>query len=76
MKVEEVLANVDVISIGKDRFAVIAGKMKMFDFDDEHYYPAKEAIDMYHQFREDIKLFAEMGFKTLSLFNSLDSYFP
>ena len=29
------LANVDVSPVGKDRFAVISGKMKMFDFDDE-----------------------------------------
>ena len=36
----------------------------MFNFDDEHFYPAKEAIDMYHNYKEDIKLFGEMGFKT------------
>ncbi len=35
----------------------------MFECDDEHYYPAHEAIDMYHNYKEDIKLFAEMGFK-------------
>ena len=44
------LANVDVVPIGKDRFPVITGQMKMFDFDDEHFYPAKEAIDMYHRY--------------------------
>ena len=58
------LANVDVVPIGKDRFPIIAGEMKMFNFDDEHFYPAKEAIDMYHNYKEDIKLFGEMGFKT------------
>lgn len=41
--------------------------MKMFDFDDEHFYPAKEAIDMYHRYKEDIALFGEMGFKTYRL---------
>ncbi len=27
------------------------------------YYPSHQAIDFYHRFREDIALFAEMGFK-------------
>ena len=61
------LANVDVVPIGKDRFPIIAGEMKMFNFDDEHFYPAKEAIDMYHNYKEDIKLFGEMGFKALRI---------
>ena len=30
------LANVDLAPVGEDRFAVIAGKKKMFDFDDAH----------------------------------------
>jgi len=58
------LANVDVIPHGKDRQAIIMGKMKHTNFDDEHFYPAKEAIDHYHYYKEDIALFAEMGFKT------------
>ncbi len=36
------LANVDVVPIGKDRFPVITGQMKMFDFDDEHL-PSKRS---------------------------------
>ena len=27
------------------------------------FYPSREAIDHYHRFKEDIALFAEMGFK-------------
>lgn len=27
------------------------------------YYPSHEAIDFYHRYKEDVKLFAEMGFK-------------
>ena len=27
------------------------------------YYPNHEAVDFYHRYKEDIKLFAEMGFK-------------
>ena len=29
----------------------------------DKYYPSHEGIDFYHQYKEDIKLFAEMGFK-------------
>ena len=70
------LANVDLAPVGKDRFGVIAGKTKMFDFDDEHFYPAKEAIDMYHHWKEDIALFAEMGFKTYRLSLAWSRIFP
>lgn len=31
--------------------------------EDGVYYPSHEAIDFYHHYKEDIKLFAEMGFK-------------
>ena len=61
------LANVDVAPHGKDRFPVLAGKMKMFECDNNHYYPSHEAIDMYHNYKKDIKLFAEMGFKCYRL---------
>jgi Beta-glucosidase/6-phospho-beta-glucosidase/beta-galactosidase len=70
------LANVDVVPHGKDRFPVIAGKMKMLDFDDEHHYPAKVAIDMYNNFKEDIALFGEMGFKTYRLSIAWTRIFP
>lgn len=55
------LANVDVCPAGSDRVAVITGELKMLDFDNEHVYPAKLGIDFYHNYKEDIKLFAEMG---------------
>ena len=70
------LANVDVTPHGKDRFAVTAGKTKTFDFDDEHFYPAKEAIDFYHRYKEDIALFAEMGFKTYRMSIAWSRIFP
>ncbi len=56
-------ANIDVIPAGHDRFPVALGKMKMLKCDEKHFYPSHEAIDMYHHFKEDIRLFAEMGFK-------------
>src|SRR5699024_8667637 len=70
------LANVDVIPVGEDRRPILTGKKKMFDFDDEHFYPAKEAIDMYHRYKEDIALFAEMGFKVYRLSIGWTRIFP
>ena len=70
------LANVDVSPVGSDRMAVISGKKKMFDFDDEHFYPSKDAIDMYHRYKEDIRLFAEMGFTVYRMSIAWSRIFP
>lgn len=70
------LANVDVAPYGKDRLAVITGKMKMFDFDKEHFYPSKDAIEMYSNYKDDIKLFAEMGFKVYRMSIAWSRIFP
>ncbi|MBO0430136.1 6-phospho-beta-glucosidase [Vagococcus fluvialis] len=70
------LANVDLAPAGPERHQVIAGEKKMFDFDDEHFYPAQNAIDMYTHFKEDIALFAELGFKTYRLSIAWSRIFP
>ena len=70
------LANVDVVPIGPDRFPIITGKKKMFDFEEGYFYPAKEGIDMYHRYKEDIALFGEMGFKTYRLSIAWSRIFP
>jgi 6-phospho-beta-glucosidase len=70
------LANVDVTPHGKDRYPVLAGKLKMLALDDHHYYPALKSIDMFHHFRDDIKLFGEMGFKTYRLSIGWTRIFP
>ncbi len=70
------LANVDVIPHGKDRLAVVSGERKMLDFEDGYFYPAKQAIDMYHHYKEDIALFAEMGFKVYRLSIAWSRIFP
>ncbi|MCD7751396.1 MAG: 6-phospho-beta-glucosidase [Lachnospiraceae bacterium] len=56
------LSSVDVVPFGPDRMKVARGQMKMLECDDQHVYPAHEAIDMYHHYKEDIALFGEMGF--------------
>lgn len=35
--------------------------------DDENLYPKRHGIDFYDHYKEDIKMFAEMGFKTLRM---------
>lgn len=70
------LANVDLVPIGEDRFPIIAGERKMFDFEDGYFYPAKESIDFYHHYKEDIALFAEMGFKTYRMSIGWSRIFP
>lgn len=70
------LANVDVCPYGEDRFKVMAGELPMLEPDNEHFYPGQEAIDFYHHYKEDIALFAEMGFKTFRLSIAWTRIFP
>lgn len=44
--------------------------------DPEGYYPSHEAIDFYHRYREDVELFAEMGFKCLRTSIAWSRIFP
>lgn len=69
-------ANVDVCPAGEDRNAVITGHLKMLEMDDVHSYPAAEAIDLYHHFKEDIRLFGEMGFRVYRLSIAWTRIFP
>lgn len=70
------LANVDLSPVGEARLEVITGQRKMFDFEDDYFYPAKESIDFYHRYKEDIALFAEMGFKTFRMSIAWSRIFP
>ena len=60
------LANVEVVPIGKDREAIITGQKKMFSFEEGYFYPAKEAIDMYHHYKEDIAAIINHGLLTIN----------
>ena len=70
------LANVDLVPAGKDRFPVALGEKRNLACRPDHKYPSHEAIDMYHHFREDIRLFAEMGFKCYRLSIAWSRIFP
>lgn len=43
---------------------------------DDTYYPKRRGIDFYHRYKEDLALFAEMGFKTLRVSISWPRLFP
>lgn len=70
------LANVDLIPAGPDRFPVMLGNQVMLECDDQHFYPGHQAIDMYHHYKEDIALFAEMGFKCYRLSIAWSRIYP
>ncbi len=70
------LANVDLIPAGPERIAVMRGVRKMLKWEDGYTYPGQEAIDMYHHFKEDIALFAEMGFKCYRLSIAWSRIYP
>lgn len=58
------LSIVDAIPGGKQRLNIVSSAEFDFTIEPEKYsYPNHKGIDHYHRFREDIALFAEMGFK-------------
>ncbi|MDO5646261.1 MAG: 6-phospho-beta-glucosidase [Dermabacter sp.] len=70
------LATIDVCPTGEDRSAIIAGTLQHLEPQPERLYPSHEAIDSYHRFREDIALFAEMGFGAYRFSISWSRIFP
>lgn len=66
------LSTADVITGG----SVNHPRMFAPNIKEEYYYPSHEAIDFYHHYKEDIALFAEMGFKVLRLSINWTRIFP
>ena len=48
----------------------------MLECEEGYCYPAQEAIDMYHHFKEDIALFAQIGFKCYRLSIAWSRIYP
>ncbi len=46
------------------------------ELDSEEYYPSHDGVDFYHRYKEDIRLFAEMGFKVFRLSIAWSRIFP
>lgn len=70
------LTNVDLLPAGEKRRAMMEGKVDSFTLNHENFYPSHDAIDFYHHYKEDIALFAEMGFKAFRLSISWARIFP
>lgn len=70
------LANVDVIPQGKERFDIMRGKRIMLSQEEGYYYPAKDGVDFYHHYKEDIALMAKMGFKAYRMSLAWTRIFP
>ena len=70
------LSSVDVVPFGPDRGPVARGELKMLACDNRHVYPSHRAIDLYHHYKEDIALFAEMGFKCYRMSVAWTRIFP
>lgn len=62
----------DILSVGSRT------EPRIIDFtrNKEHYFPSEKAIDFYHHYKEDIALFAEMGFKVYRFSISWVRIFP
>ncbi|WP_308721648.1 6-phospho-beta-glucosidase [Paenibacillus polysaccharolyticus] len=70
------LTTVDLIPIGANRFPIALGNLDSFEPKEGEFYPSHDAIDFYHRYKEDIALFAEMGFKCLRLSVAWARIFP
>ena len=70
------LANVDLVPTGENRWPIACGKVDSFSLDEKEFYPGHQAIDMYHHYKEDIALFAQMGFKCYRFSIAWSRIFP
>ncbi|SFL73190.1 Glycosyl hydrolase family 1 [Gracilibacillus orientalis] len=70
------LTTVDLLPTGQSRFPIMLGKVENYTPQENEFYPSHEAIDFYHHYKEDIALFAEMGFKSFRLSISWARIFP
>jgi 6-phospho-beta-glucosidase len=70
------LTTVDLLPTGEERFPIMLGQRDVATPQNGTFYPSHEAIDFYHRYKEDIALFAEMGFKALRVSISWARIFP
>ncbi|GBF10747.1 MULTISPECIES: 6-phospho-beta-glucosidase [Tepidibacillus] len=70
------LTNVDLLPTGDKRRDIMKGYVPSLKPLKDEFYPSHEAIDFYHRYKEDIALFAEMGFKVLRVSIAWSRIFP
>ncbi|MDH6364992.1 6-phospho-beta-glucosidase [Enterococcus sp. PF1-24] len=71
------LSVADAMPGGKQRMMILGSQDFDWSIDEEKYtYPNHQGIDHYHHFKEDIQLFAEMGFKCYRFSIAWSRIFP
>lgn len=65
-----------MLPFGEDRLAIAQGNKHYSVVQDDVYYPSHEAIDFYHQYKEDIALLAELGIKAYRFSISWSRIYP
>ncbi|MFY1066655.1 glycoside hydrolase family 1 protein [Enterococcus sp. AD013-P3] len=71
------LSVADAMPGGKERFKIIGSKEFVWQIDEAKYrYPNHKGIDHYQRFKEDIALFAKMGFKCYRFSIAWSRIFP
>lgn len=70
------LTQVDLLPTGEKRRLFMKGYLPSLRPLEGEFYPSHEAIDFYHRYKEDIALFAEMGFKALRVSIAWTRIFP
>lgn len=68
--------NVDVKDYKKNVHISLDEIQKALADADDTYYPKRRGIDFYHHYKEDLKLFAELGFKVLRVSIAWTRLFP
>lgn len=68
--------DVDVKNYAKHMEITSESIKKASQDQDDKWYPKRRGIDFYHHYKEDLALFAEMGFKTLRLSIAWSRIFP
>lgn len=70
------LTTVDMIPHGANRMPIKLGLVDKVALDDNEFYPSHDAIDFYHNYKDDIALLAEMGFKVFRLSIAWSRLYP
>ena len=70
------LGHIDLVPQGSERWNVMSGTLDSLQQKPNTYYPSMKGIDFYHHYKEDIALFAEMGFKVFRMSIDWARIFP
>ena len=70
------LSNIDMMPHGVHRMEVKLGGTPHPTLQAGEYYPSHTGVDFYHHYKEDIALFAEMGFKCFRMSINWPRIFP